>query len=48
MEAVRETGAICEAAICYTGDILDPARQVQPVEYYVKLAKELESSARTS
>ena len=26
MDAVLETGAICEAAICYTGDILDPSR----------------------
>ena len=26
MEAVQETHAICEAAICYTGDILDPER----------------------
>ena len=26
MEAVQETHAICEAAICYTGDILDPKR----------------------
>ncbi|GIX12753.1 MAG: hypothetical protein KatS3mg118_0712 [Paracoccaceae bacterium] len=24
MDAVLETGRICEAAICYTGDILDP------------------------
>ena len=24
MEAVQETHAVCEAAICYTGDILDP------------------------
>ena len=31
LEAVREAGALCEAAICYTGDILDPERhQVQP------------------
>ena len=31
LEAVREAGALCEAAICYTGDILDPARhQVRP------------------
>ncbi len=31
LEAVREAGALCEAAICYTGDILDPKRhQVQP------------------
>ena len=26
LEAVREAGALCEAAICYTGDILDPSR----------------------
>ncbi|MDT8441891.1 MAG: pyruvate carboxylase [Desulfuromonadales bacterium] len=44
MEAVRErTGAICEAAMCYTGDILDPKRDKYPLNYYVNLAKELES-----
>jgi len=42
MEAVRKTGRICEAAICYTGDILDPKRDKYPLEYYVKMAKELE------
>ena len=42
MEAVLETGAICEAAICYTGDILDPKRDKYSLNYYVKLAKELE------
>jgi pyruvate carboxylase len=42
MEAVQETHAICEAAICYTGDILDPARSKYSLKYYVKLAKELE------
>ncbi|MGH9664505.1 MAG: pyruvate carboxylase, partial [Bryobacteraceae bacterium] len=42
MEAVRKTGRICEAAICYTGDILDPARQKYSLQYYVRLAKELE------
>ncbi len=42
MEAVREhTGAICEAAICYTGDILDPKRSKYSLDYYVKMAKEL-------
>ncbi len=42
MEAVRtETGAICEAAICYTGDILDPARTKYTLKYYVKMAGEL-------
>ncbi|PYT32399.1 MAG: pyruvate carboxylase [Acidobacteria bacterium] len=42
MEAVEGTGKICEAAICYTGDILDPKRQKFSLSYYVKIAKELE------
>lgn len=42
MEAVQETHAVCEAAICYTGDILDPRRDKFGLTYYVKLAKELE------
>jgi pyruvate carboxylase len=42
MEAVQETHAICEGAICYTGDILDPARTKYSLKYYVSLAKELE------
>ncbi|HEV8606552.1 MAG TPA: pyruvate carboxylase [Tepidisphaeraceae bacterium] len=42
MEAVREhTDAICEGAICYTGDILDPNRTKFSLKYYVKMAKEL-------
>ncbi len=44
VEAVRtDTSAICEAAICYTGDILDPARTKYSLKYYIKLAKELVS-----
>lgn len=42
MEAVRKSGTLCEAAICYTGDILDPKRDKYPLEYYVAMAKELE------
>jgi pyruvate carboxylase len=42
MEAVRKEGAVCEAAICYTGDILDPKRDKYPLEYYVGMARELE------
>ncbi len=42
MESVRKTNAVCEAAICYTGDILDPTRTKYSLKYYVKLAKELE------
>jgi pyruvate carboxylase len=42
MEAVLESGAICQAAICYTGDVLDPKREKYSLRYYVDLAKELE------
>ncbi len=42
MEAVRASGGVCEAAICYTGDILDPQRQKYSLDYYVRMAKELE------
>jgi pyruvate carboxylase len=42
MECVRlETPAICEAAICYTGDILDPSRTKYALDYYVRMALEL-------
>jgi pyruvate carboxylase len=42
IDAVRETGALCEGAICYTGDLYDPARSKYSLQYYVKMARELE------
>jgi pyruvate carboxylase len=42
IDAVRDTGVLCEAAICYTGDILDPKRTKYNLAYFVRLAKELE------
>ena len=42
MQAVRDTHAVCEPAICYTGDIFDPARTKYSLAYYIKMAKELE------
>ncbi len=44
IDAVRETGKIAEAAICYTGDILDPNKTKYTLSYYVNLAKELEKA----
>jgi pyruvate carboxylase len=44
MEAAIEAGAICEPAICYTGDILDPRRTKYSLRYYVDLAKKLEKA----
>jgi pyruvate carboxylase len=42
IDAVLETGAVCEPAICYTGDILDSGRPKYSLKYYVAMAKELE------
>jgi pyruvate carboxylase len=42
VESVRDAGMLAEAAICYTGDILDPNRTKYDLKYYVTLAKELE------
>jgi pyruvate carboxylase len=42
IEAVRHSGQLCEPAICYTGDILNPERPKYSLHYYVDLAKQLE------
>jgi pyruvate carboxylase len=42
LDAVLETGGVCEAAICYTGDILDGSRPKYSLKYYVALSKQLE------
>ena len=44
IDAVGATGKIVEAAICYTGDILDPNETKFTLQYYVNMAKELESA----
>ncbi len=44
IDAVRSTGMLAEAALCYTGDILDPKRTKYDLAYYVKLAQELEKA----
>jgi pyruvate carboxylase len=40
---LEETSAVCEAAICYTGDMLDPKRSKFNLEYYLKMARQLEA-----
>jgi len=42
IDAALETGAVCEAAICYSGDILDKGRPKYSLKYYVAMAKQLE------
>jgi len=41
MDAVLETDKLCEGTICYTGDLLDPARSKYDLRYYLDRAKEL-------
>jgi len=41
IEEVKKNEKICEAAICYTGDITDPKKHKYSLKYYVGLAKEL-------
>ncbi len=44
IDAVGEAGKIAEGALCYTGDIFDPARSKYDLRYYVGLAKQLEAA----
>ena len=44
IDAVCESGKLAEGTLCYTGDILDPARAKYSLNYYVGLAKELEDA----
>ena len=44
IDATRQAGKLAEAAICYTGDILDDSRQKYTVQYYKDMAKELEAA----
>lgn len=44
IDAVRESGKVAEASLCYTGDILDPRRSKYDLKYYVTMARELEKA----
>jgi pyruvate carboxylase len=41
MDAVIDSGKVCEGTICYTGDINDPDRAKYNLKYYVDMGKEL-------
>ena len=42
MDEVIKQDKICEATICYTGDVLDESKDKYTLQYYVNMAKELE------
>ena len=44
MDAVIANGKVCEGALCYTGDILNPDRAKYDLKYYVAMAKALEAA----
>ena len=44
MDAVLKNNKVCEASICYTGDILNPNRAKYDIKYYVNMAKDLEEA----
>lgn len=42
IEAVRATGtSVAEVALCYTGDLSDPAERLYTLDYYLRLAEEI-------
>ena len=41
IDAILASGKICEASICYTGDILDPDRSKYNLDYYLDMARQL-------
>ena len=45
ISAVLETGtSVAEVALCYTGDLLNPAENLYTLDYYLKLAERIASS----
>jgi len=45
IEMVRKrTGGLAEGSLCYTGDILDKSKTKYTLEYYLRLAKDLENA----
>ncbi len=42
IDAVRATGrSVAEVAVCYTGDLLDPAEDLYTLDYYLRLAEQI-------
>jgi len=44
IDQVLKSGKVAEACICYTGDILDSRKKKYNLDYYIKLAKEIEKT----
>ena len=44
MDAVIDSGKICEGTVCYTGNMLDPDRSKYDLQYYVRTAQDLKAA----
>lgn len=44
IEEVAKTGKLCEAAICYSGDLTSPSETKFTLDYYLGLAKQFEAA----
>ncbi len=44
IEEVAKTGKLCEAAICYSGDLTNPAETKFTLDYYLGLARQFEAA----
>lgn len=44
IDAVVETGALCEGTICYSGDLFDAKRDKYNLKYYTGIARELQAA----
>jgi pyruvate carboxylase len=44
IDAVVETGKLCEAAICYTGNLGDPQECKYTLDYYLRMGRELKAA----
>jgi pyruvate carboxylase len=44
IDAVLESGKLCEAAICYSGNLSDPREKKYTLDYYLNLARELRAA----
>ena len=44
IDAVRASGKLCEAALCYSGNLSDPGERKYTLDYYLGLARELKAA----
>jgi pyruvate carboxylase len=44
MDAVVDSGKVCEGTICYTGDLLNPDRAKYDLKYYVQMGQDLKAA----